>query len=306
MTIREYHQEHKTSPLNDFATCLGVYPSSSAEWHNLRNEPGAIGGSEAGVILGLSAFESPYTLVMKRRGLIPKGDTSSAMEWGSRLEGAILERFAEDSTGQVFSEVGTWANKARPWQRANPDGLLLVNGRWELIEIKTARDEAYWKDYDGALEVPATYKAQVQWYLSCLGLQRAHVAVLFGGSRYHTFIIDADQFEQDLAIAKCEEFLPFLLGDVEPPYSAPYNITAEAVRYKHPEINQNDAVELGKLGQDYLAAAKDLDATSKTVDKLKTEILGALGNARRGLVANEWVFTRQARKGGLPYLVVRK
>lgn len=305
MTIQQF-REYQAPALEKTATCLGVFESGSEDWHRLRNEPGAIGGSEAGVILGLSAFESAYSLWAKRTGLIPSGDTSQAMEWGSRLERVILEKFAEDNAGQVYDNVGTWANNERPWQRANPDGLLFIDGRWELIEIKTARDEAYWKDADGQLEVPPTYKAQVQWYLSCLGLERAHVAVLFGGSRYHTFTVEADQFEQDLAIAKCAEFLPYLLGEGEPPYSAPYNMTAEAVRYQHPDIDQDEAVELGAVGSDYLKAVQAADEATKQVELLKAQVLGAMGNARRGLIDNVWLLTRQARKGGVPYLVLRK
>lgn len=303
MTIRHYHEWHKSQTHS--AICIGIHESGSQAWHDLRNAPGVIGGSEAGVILGLSAFESPYTLWAKKRGLIPSGDTSPAMEWGSRLEAVILERFAEGRSGQVYDKIGTWENKARPWQRANPDGLLFEDGAWALVEIKTARDEAYWKDEDGQLQVPPSYVAQVQWYLSCLGLDKAYVAVLFGGSRYHEFEITGNLFEQELAIAKCEEFLPYLNGEAEPEYSAPYNITADALRYRHSEI-EDEAVELGALGSELLAAQKELTATTERADKLKAEVLGAMGNARRGLVDNQWLFTRQARKGGLPYLVLRK
>lgn len=303
MTIRHFHEWHKS----EFATakCIGVLESGSQAWHDLRNEPGAIGGSEAGVILGLSSFESPYTLWAKKRGLIPNSETSAAMEWGNRLEGTILAKFAENHTGEVFDKVGTWANKKRPWQRANPDGLILENGVWSLIEIKTARDEAYWKDEDGQLQVPPNYVAQVQWYLSCLNLNKAYVAVLFGGSRYHEFEIDGNQFEQDLAIDKCAEFLPYLTGDQEPPYSAPYNVTAEALRYKHDQI-EDEAVELGELGNEFMTANSSLTKLTAEVDKLKAQILGKMGNAKRGLVNDQWLFTRQARKGGLPYLVLRK
>jgi putative phage-type endonuclease len=297
--------DQKSAP--NLATLLGFEESGSDGWHLLRNELGVIGGSEIAVILGLSPFESRYSLWAKKTGRMDQTPTSDAMEWGNRLERPILQKFADERGGQVFENCGTWGKSGSEYQRANPDGLWLTpEGEWVLVEIKTARDEALWKDENGTLEVPAHYKAQVQWYLNVLGLARATVAVLFGGSRYQEFEVIADEFEQSLAIAEADKFHSLLLSEDEPPLTAPWLSTYEAVRFKHSEIDPDDEVELGDLGAEYQTHSADYAELASEMDRLKTEILNKMGNARRGLVNGVWSFTRQARKGGLPYLVNKR
>lgn len=302
--FQESSQEVRAKLLGE---SLGFYEDNSPEWHELRNTPGAIGGSDVGVLLGLSPFVSPYALWAKKKGLIPDQQTSDAMEWGHRLERPILEKFAESRNGTTFTNCGTWASKENSLHRANPDGLYLTpTGELQLIEIKTARDETYWKDENGNLTVPATYRAQVQWYLYVLGLTQATVAVLFAGSRYYEFAVEGSEFEQELAVREAEKFTELVLGDKQPELTAPFTATQEALRYQHPEIDQEAAVDLEDLGVHYLNAVADLDKAQDLVDELKARVLEAMGTARRGLVYDQWLITRQARKGGLPYLVNRK
>ena len=286
---------------------LGVYEDNSAEWHRLRNEPGAIGGSDVGVLLGLSAWVSPYALWAKKKGLIPDQETSEAMEWGHRLEAPIAGKFAESRNGTTYVNCGTWASKENSLHRANPDAIYVTpTGEVQLVEIKTARDETYWKDENGKLTVPAAYRAQVQWYLYVLGLERAIVAVLFAGSRYYEFAIDGSEFEQELAVREADNFIALLLSDEKPELTAPFTATQEALRFQHPEIDQEQSVELGDLGVHYLNSIGKLEEAQGLVDELKARVLEAMGSARRGLVYDQWLVTRQARKGGLPYLVNRK
>ena len=289
------------------AKLLGKAQHDTPEWHRLRSEDAAIGGSDIGVILGLSPFTSPYALWAKRMGLIADTVKSDAMEWGNRLESAIAQKFADGLTdGNLLTDFGTYSHPERTWQRANPDGIYWTGKTWALLEVKTARDETYWKNADGVMEVPATYRAQVNWYLDVMGLHEATVAVLFGGSRYYEFQLTRDQFEIDLAVAKAQEFRSYLLNGTVPELTAPFTATLEAVRAQHPDIDADDAVELGDLGVNCANAIAELDAAKEKADEFKAHVLKAMGNARRGLIYDVWQFTRQSRAGGVPYLVNRK
>jgi predicted phage-related endonuclease len=52
------------------AVFLGNYESGSEEWHKLRNDDAAIGGSDIGAIAGLSPWESAITKWAKKTGKI--------------------------------------------------------------------------------------------------------------------------------------------------------------------------------------------------------------------------------------------
>ena len=57
-----------------------------------------IGGSDVGIILGLSTFKTPYQLYLEKIGKGPEDDKMSpAQEWGHRLEPIIRNKFAENN-----------------------------------------------------------------------------------------------------------------------------------------------------------------------------------------------------------------
>lgn len=186
-------------------------PSGSDEWHAARLQ--GIGGSDIGTIAGLSKWNTPTDLWAIKTGRSEGPQTSSAMEWGTRLEPVIVEKFMEDHPEfQVDGYPGSWKNKERPWQLANPDGLFLdQDGQLCLLEIKTAKWPSYWKE-----GVPLNYQAQVQWYMSCLGLDQAIVAVLFHGSDYQEFTIPANSLAQEVYLEQALEFLEYVYTDTPP------------------------------------------------------------------------------------------
>lgn len=284
----------------DEATHLGTFPSNSPEWHQLRSK--GIGGSLVGTIAGLNKWESGYTAWAKYTGKIPNEvPDSPAMEWGRRLESVVMDKFQDEHPNlEIMREVGTWQNLERPYQIANPDGIAMDPfGNLAVIEIKTAR---FPDDWDQG--VPLYYLTQVQWYLSCLGIQRAYVAVLIGGSDYREYEIEADHFQQMADIALVEQFLDAVAKDKAPDWDGSES-TYETVRRIHPEI-QDDEVELGDLGALCLEAIQKESETKAQALKLKSQVLNSMGMAKRGLVNGQWIFSRTARGSGTPFLSVKR
>lgn len=284
----------------DSATHLGTYESGTPEWHQLRSQ--GIGGSQVGTIAGLNKWESAYTAWAKYTGKIATEVLDSpAMEWGRRLESVVLQKFKDEHPElEVLDDVGTWQNIERPYQIANPDGIAMDEfGNLSIIEIKTAR---FPDDWDNG--VPLYYLTQVQWYLSCLDIQRAYVAVLIGGSDYREYEIEADHFQQRADIALVERFLESVASNTAPDWDGSES-TYETVRKFQPEITDGE-VELGAIGQD-LQVALSVEAQAKeAATKLKSQVLAMMGNAKRGLVDGQWVFSRQARGSGSPFLITKK
>jgi putative phage-type endonuclease len=158
------------------AELLGDFENGSPEWHELRNEPGVIGGSDIAACAGLSNFTSPITLWAKKTGQIPDEVTPNmSMKLGTILEDPILELFANENPELEIITTGTWANKTYPWMRANPDGLYkTADGEWGIVEVKFSRD--YWT------AVPQSYRAQVLWYMRVFGIRQAKLVALAGCS----------------------------------------------------------------------------------------------------------------------------
>lgn len=281
------------------AVLLGNYPSGTQEWLDLRKS--GIGGSEVAAICGFSKWTSPYTLWCQKTGKI-SGDIplNDAMEWGTRLEPVIIDKFSDNHPElTVHRDVGTWNHPDRPFQITNPDGIFETeDGELGILEIKTAMYEDDWRD-----GVPRYYETQVQWYMQTFGLKKAWVAVLFHGNSYREYELEANDFAQEIYLTKVQEFMAYMDSDIAPDFDGSKS-TLETVRTRHPEIDDTE-VEVGDLGVHYVAALHKYNDANSELNLIKSHVLSAMGQAKKGLVNDELAFVRQSRSGSTPFLVFK-
>jgi putative phage-type endonuclease len=275
------------------AVFLGNYESGSEEWHKLRNDDAAIGGSDIGAIAGLSPWESAITKWAKKTGKISDElEPNMSMRLGNKLEKPILEIFAEEHPDYEIYTTGTWAHKEFSWQRANPDALYRKpDGTWGIIEVKFSRD--YWS------EVPQHYRAQVLWYMNVFAIQEA-VLVALAGSSYQEFEVEWDSFEATSLIAAAYRFRESVLKEEMPDWDGS-NSTFETIRAMNPKIEDGEE-HLDELGVHYFNALTDFEQTEKRLTELKSRVLKAMGGKKRGIVYGEHAISLRARGMGNPYL----
>ena len=275
------------------AVLLGDFANGSPDWHELRNEPGVIGGSDIAACAGLSSWTSPITLWAKKTGQIPDEVTPNmSMKLGTILEEPILQLFADEHPELTILTTGTWANKTYPWMRANPDGLYLdADGNWGIVEVKFSRD--YWT------AVPQSYRAQVLWYMKVFGIRQAKLVAL-AGSSYQEYDIEWDQFEADTLFEAAVRFRHACLELKMPDWDGS-NSTLETVRALNPNIEDGE-VALDDLGVHYFNAVEDADSANTKLTELKSRVIKAMDGKKRGIVYGEHLLSLRSRAGGLPYL----
>ncbi len=301
MALRQ-GKERETLPVNKLApeintlleaVLLGDFANGSQEWHDLRDEPGAVGGSDIAPIAGLSQWESAITKWAKKTKQIPDEVTPNmSMRLGTKLEAPILEIFTEEHPELTVYETGTWANKENPWARSNPDGLYQTeDGSWGIVEVKFSRD--YWN------AVPQAYRAQVLWYMKVFGIRQAKLVAL-AGSSYQEYDIEWDEFEAQILWDAAIRFREACL-EMKMPYWDGSNSTLETIRALSPGISDTE-VDLDDLGMHYINSVSELEkATTKTTE-LKARVIKAMDGAKRGLVFGEHLLSLRSRAGGAPYL----
>jgi putative phage-type endonuclease len=295
-------KERETLPVNKLspetnelfdAVLLGDFANGSQEWHDLRNEPGVVGGSDIGAIAGLSSWESCITKWAKKTGQIPdEVTTNMSMKLGTILESPILNLFAAENPELEIYETGTWANKENLWARSNPDGLYKdADGNWGIIEVKFSRD--YWSG------VPQAYRAQVLWYMRVFGIKQAKLVAL-AGSSYMEFDIEWDEFEAQTLWDAAVRFRQACL-EMKMPYWDGSNSTLETIRALSPGIVDTE-VDLDDLGMHYINAVDELEKATVKTTELKARVIQAMDGAKRGLVFGEHLLSLRSRAGGAPYL----
>jgi putative phage-type endonuclease len=295
-------KERETLPVNKLpaeinqlldAVLLGNFANGSQEWHDLRNEPGAVGGSDIAAITGLSTWESAITKWAKKTGQIPdEVPLNMSMKLGTILESPILNLFANEHPELEIFETGTWANKDNPWARSNPDGLYKdADGNWGIIEVKFSRD--YWSG------VPQAYRAQVLWYMRIFGIKQAKLVAL-AGSSYMEFDIEWDEFEAQTLWDSALRFRQACL-EMKMPYWDGSNSTLETIRALSPGISDTE-VDLDDLGMHYINSVTEFEKANAKMTDLKARVIQAMNGAKRGLIYGEHMLSLRSRAGGAPYL----
>jgi putative phage-type endonuclease len=284
---------------------VGNFAPGSPEWFRVRAN--GLGGSEIAAVLGLSPWESRFSLWHRKAGTLGGQADTAPMSWGRRLEAPIADAFHDNHPELKTRRAGgMWKSKARPWQLANPDRFITsdLTGP-QILEIKTAHSSQAFEwgltggDADG---VPIYYRCQCLWYLDTFGLERAHLAVLIGGSDYREFVIDYDEAEAGVMRAAGLEFLTTLAGNQRPPIDES-DATYQAVRELHPDIEDIEAEVSTQVAVDYLAACENYANAKADKQLAVSQLLDAMGSARYALHEGQR-FAMRVAKGteGTPFL----
>ena len=313
------------SPTADTAVYLGQFEVGSPEWAAARAH--GLGGSEIAAVLGLSPWESAFSLWHRKTGTAATIPDNPILEWGRRLEDAIAEKWAAQHADVMLSQTGMWHHADRPWQIASPDRLIYdltlgcacgargnepcdcttptdwVPEPWPhaVLEIKTARDDLGWGE-PGTDEIPVYYRAQVLWYLDALGLDVCHLAVLIGGSDYREYTVTASPGEAALMRDEAENFLATIRAGLRPPIDGS-DITYQLIREQHPDIEPADYPVPMEIAEPYLDALAAHKAAEEEKRRTTAVLADAMHTCRRAIYLGQTIATRvPGRDGKPPYL----
>jgi putative phage-type endonuclease len=287
-----------TNLLHDQVIVLGSFTANSPEWHELRNQPGVVSGSEMGAICGSSPFTSAVTLWAEKTGRIDRNFVGNdAMRLGQLVEPAIRQLYIEKHpTHKVFEVDETFTRKGFEWAHANLDGICVdENGEQYILEIK--HTSQYWD------EIPLHYKQQVLWYMFVTGIRKSVFAVVNAG-RYKEYEYDYDSFEFGLLWDRVLNFRNRLIDDEQPDWDGSES-TYETIRQLNEGVESRDE-ELGQLGVELFNAQDVFDEAETHLREMKSRTIAALNGAKNGVINGKVVCSLQQRAGGLPYLTVKK
>ncbi|QGF21747.1 YqaJ-domain containing exonuclease [Bacillus phage vB_BcM_Sam46] len=253
---------------------------SHEEWLNHRYD--GIGGSEASTIAGINKYESPYSLYLRKRKIIPQREAGEAAYWGTILEDVVRKHFAK-AINEERAEQGLpplkiqrrnaiLAHKDHNFMRTNLDGLVFGHELGTgVFEAKTA-SMMLANDWAGE-DLPDNYMLQVQHNMMVTGLQYAYVAVLIGGNTYkHYFIPRDEELIQYLMQIEFNWWYNHFKAQVPPPTDGT-QATKEALQAQYPNSNnyrEGEVVHLPNIASGHAIKIEEAKAAIKTLEEYKT------------------------------------
>ena len=107
--------------------------SSHEEWLELRK--GFIGGSDAGAVMGMNPYSSPFAVWAEKTGKIKGFAGNLTTMVGQYLEDLVAQLFTQDTGKRVRRKNRMLVNDEYPWACADVDRMVV--GEKALLEIKT-------------------------------------------------------------------------------------------------------------------------------------------------------------------------
>lgn len=178
-----------------------LLPKTHEEW--LADRQKGIGGSDAGVVLGLNKYKSPYTLWAEKAGLLHTEEVDNeSMRIGRDLEDYVAKRFMEATGHEVVTSPYSFQSKEHPFMLANVDRLLTDEPCG--LECKTASALTRYDFENG--DIPPSYYCQCMHYMAVTGLKKWYIAILVMGKGFYWFEINRDEEEIKALIEAEEDF----------------------------------------------------------------------------------------------------
>lgn len=252
--------------------------SSHEEWLSIRKQ--YIGGSDAGAIMGLNPYSSPYSVWAEKTGKTAPFEGNVITKVGSYLEELVAKMFEEETGKKVQRCNFTLVNDAYPFACANVDRLVV--GEDAILECKTTNSYVNIKKFRTG-DFPEQWYCQVMHYLAVTGRKTAYLAVLSESREFRIFTVERDADEIAALMDTERKFWEHVVKKT-PPAADGSPATTDAINEIY-SADDGSSIELFGL-EAQLQAREALKAQIKELkeqaDSIDNDIKLQMGSASRG------------------------
>lgn len=274
------HPQHRFAQVAKSPASV-ILPECAGRERWLAARRDGIGGSEVGALVGISEYETPFSIFNKKVNTEPDVElTGGAIEWGHRLEDVVAQKTAEEIGLVSRFGGGLWADREKPFLRVTPDRFATQPRAWKaqaLIECKTAGDGDAWTSGTihpsghGTGSAPLSYQAQCQWQMGIIGLPVTYLGCLVMGREREFFTVEV-HFDKDWfgeLAAEAERFWLENVGKNEPPmHNLRHPKTEDLLKQISPVVVK-PSVELPEGSGDWL---RDYESRRLAVKKAEADL----------------------------------
>ena len=279
--------------MNEFPSAKIIFnreTGSFEDWLDLHNQH--IGASDAGGIMSLSSWDTPLSIYVHKKGLVPPKEENSHMRWGKIFEDVIRREFPQDFREQEKKELGVlecpymYESLDHPFLVCDPDGLVEIDGALGLLEIKrtTGRQARYWKDD----QVPDQYYAQVQHSLYILDLPFALVVCLMDSKLFWRYVPRKEIFIKEMVKVEKRFWKDFYLAD-EMPGPSGQDTDSDLLLELYPTA-QDVTVDLYSMQRDLIRRDEiktQLEALEAEKKQTEQRVMALMGESRRAIAGDK-------------------
>ena len=246
------------------------------EWLQIRHN--YIGGSDAGAIMGMNPFASPFSVWAEKNGNAEPFAGNLKTKIGTQFEEFVARLFEEETGKKVRKCNFTLVNDEFPWACANLDREIVREDA--LLECKFTNSYVNTVKFKEG-EYPTQWLCQMTHYLAVTGRKKAYLAVLSECRDFHIFELERDEEDiQALMETEKQFWNSYVVTGIQPPVDDS-EATANTLSEMFPHDDGSEVIL--DVDEELLARRKVLKDSEKTIrDELigiDNEIKAKIGSA---------------------------
>lgn len=281
-----------------------IRPASHEEW--LAERKKGIGSSEAGTIMGVNHFDTPYRLWRRKMEIDGPIEGNEAMELGHQMEPAVASMFALRTGYEIDRKSeGDWiaVDTKKDHRRVSPDRIYFLPGEahvrknQHILECKTT-SVAVTKD-----DIPEYWYCQLQYQMGVLGVKSGALAWITSSPRLHFDYLEVE-FNEPFFNALIAEIDSFWEVNVKGGM-APEDMSADDMLLRCPRASEGEVAEADEAVQDDYNGLKQVIASIKALEETKSSLEDSLKKAMgtaetlmtpSGTVLAQWRNTKESQR----------
>lgn len=305
--------------MNNFKEIIPAWPEvmTESEWLSARDR--GLGGSDAGIVIGINKYKSPYSLWAEKRGMVERQEAGDAAKWGHRLERVTAEAYAEDYNKAVVAWPVILVSEDHPFMFANIDFLIVEpteqfpagkvtdwktvevpEGVLSILEVKTSGIAS-----PGTISqwfpdsIPQSYMLQTIHYGVVTGITSIVFAALLPPHGLQVRYMDWDQELADNLVIAEQMFWHLVQTGEAPPVdgSDATEATQQSLYPRHePGVGYEGGATLMELWQSFSEAKVKAELADQERKALRAQIVQLVGSAEYATVDGQTILTYKASK----------
>lgn len=270
-------------------------PHFSAWPTNLERRREFIGGSDIAAIVGANPYRTVLDVWLDKRGAAEPFEGNEFTEAGTRLEGAIVEWFADKNPGLSIDLIpdSTWRDETVDYFAASPDAVALCPERgFGIGEAKNVNARLE-KDWDG--DAPDMHKIQALWNCGIIGAEWGFVTGLIGGYSLRSVQFDFDAELFDWLTSEAHKFWGHVESGTPPDAHLAHPLAQKSLNAVFPLDDDSGPVELDetaiKAHRDLLAAKADQKTAKTKAAEAQAALTQFMRTAKEATISGETAVT---------------
>lgn len=241
--------------------------------------------SKVAAIIGVSKWDSPYSMWMTMAERLAQKPTSTIQERGNFLEPAILAWWKAQHPeftkiiDQPYYELGDWAGATPDLEASNVTETVLVDAKSAAYVDEWDNDGDDQTEGTSIGGVPLYYWTSSQWQMHVSGIHKVFIALIGPRLEFKEYAVEYDQAHCEAVEAHCRDFWLSLALD-QPPALDGTVATYNVARKEYDGLDKEQTVQIDlATAVEYVDALNDAKTAGERELLAKSTLLGLMGNA---------------------------